>query len=128
MDIVARTVILGIVGAILCLVIKRGSPEVSLVLALAVSLLVVAIAMEIILAILDFLDVLREAAQISPTLVSPVLKTVGISILTRIAADTCKDAGQGSIAAAVELAGTVVAIYIALPLMKTVFDMIGGLL
>ena len=128
MDIVARTVILGVVGAVMCLVIKRGSPEVSLILAMAVSLLVVAIAIEIITAILDFVEVLREAAQISPAVIGPVLKTVGISILTRLAADTCKDAGQGAIAAAVELSGTVAAIYIALPLMQTVFGMIGRLL
>ena len=125
---VAQTVILGILGAVMCLVIKKGSPEVSLVLAMAVSLLVLVIAVEIITTILDFVNLLREAAEISPTVIGPVIQTVGISMLTRLAADTCKDAGQGGIGAAVELAGTVAAIYIALPLMKTVFDMIGRLL
>ena len=128
MDIVARTMILGIVGAVMCLVIKRGSPEVSLVLAMAVSLLVLAFAIEIITAILEFLDVIRDAAELSPAVTGPVIRTVGISILTRLAADTCKDAGQGGIAAAVEISGTVAAIYIALPLMRTVLDMIGRLL
>ena len=124
----ARTVILAVVGAVMCLVIKRGSPEVSLILAMAVSLLVVAIAIEIITAIFEFVELLREAAQISPAVIGPVLKTVGISILTRLAADICKDAGQSSIGTAVELSGTVAAIYIALPLMQTVFAMIGRLL
>ena len=128
MDIVARTVILGLVGAVMCLLIKRQSPELSLVLAIAVSLLVAAIAIEIIRAILDFVDILRAAADISPHVIGPVLKTVGISILTRLTADTCKDAGQGSIAAVVEFSGTVAAIYIALPLMRSVFDMIARLL
>ena len=128
MDIVARTVILGLVGAVMCLLIKRESPELSLVLAIAVSLLVAAIAIEIVRAILDFVEILREAADISPYVIGPVLKTVGISILTRLTADTCKDAGQGSIASTVELAGTVAAIYIALPLMRSVFDMIARLL
>ena len=128
MDMVIQTVILGVVGAVMCLVIQRGSPELSLVLALVVSLLVVVIAFEIITAILEFVDILREAAQLSPAVIGPVLKTVGISMLTRLAADTCRDAGQGSIGTAVELAGTVAAIYIALPLMRTVFDMLGRLL
>ena len=128
MDIVARTVILGIVGAVMCLVIKKGSPEVSLVLAMAVSLLVLAFALQLIMTILEFVDMIREVSDLSPVMTGPVLKTVGISIVTRLAADTCKDAGQGAIAAAVELSGTVVAIYVALPLMQTVFDMVGGLL
>ena len=128
MDIVARTVILGIVGAVMCLVIKKGSPEISLVLAIAVSFLVLAFAIEIITAILEFMEVIRDAAELSPVVMGPVVRTVGISILTRLAADTCKDAGQAGIASAVELAGTVAAIYVALPLMRTVFDMVGRLL
>jgi len=128
MELVMRAIILGVVGSVLSLVIKKNSPEVSLVLALAVALLVVGLGIELIGAILDFIGVLQSAAGLSPALISPVLKTVGIGILTRLAADICKDAGQGAIASTVELAGTVAALYIALPLMQTVFQMIGGLL
>ena len=128
MDLVIRAVILGLVGSVLCLVIRKHAPEVSLVLALAVALLVVGLGMELVGAVLDFAEVLQSAAGLSPALLGPVLKTVGIGILTRLAADVCKDAGQGAIASTVELAGTVAALYIALPLMQTVFQMIGGLL
>ena len=128
MDLIVRAVILGIVGAALCLVIKKNSPEIGLVLALAVALLVLGLGMELLSAILDFVEVLQDAAGLSPALLGPVFKTVGIGILTRLAADICKDAGQAAIASTVELAGTVAALYIALPLMQTVFQMIGGLL
>ncbi|MCL2588657.1 MAG: stage III sporulation AC/AD family protein [Oscillospiraceae bacterium] len=128
MDIVIRAVILGVVGSVLALVIRKNAPEIGLVLTLAVALLVVGLGAELIRTILDFADTLQTAAGLSPALIGPVLKTVGIGILTRIAADICKDAGQGAIASTVELAGTVAALYIALPLMQTVFSMIGGLL
>ena len=128
MDFVIRAVIIGVVGAVLSLLIKKNSPEISLVLALAVALLVVGLGVELIRAILDFATTLQDAAGLSPALITPVLKTVGIGILTRLAADICKDAGQAAIASTVELTGTVAALYIALPLMQTVFGMIGGLL
>lgn len=128
MDLVMRAIVLGVVGSVLSLVIKKNSPEMSLVLALAVALLVVGLGLELVSAVLDFLEVLQSAAGLSPALIGPVIKTVGIGILTRLAADVCKDAGQGAIASTVELAGTVAALYIALPLMQTVFQMIGGLL
>ena len=128
MDLLIRAVILGLVGSALGLVIKKNSPEIGLLLALAVALLVVGLGMELIGAILDFVALLQDAAGLSPALLGPVLKTVGIGILTRLAADICKDAGQQAIASTVELAGTVAALYIALPLMQTVFEMIGGLL
>ncbi|MCL2562716.1 MAG: stage III sporulation AC/AD family protein [Oscillospiraceae bacterium] len=128
MDLVIRAVILGVIGAVLSLVIKKNAPEIGLVLALAVALLVVSLGIELIAAILDFTETLQAAASLSPALIAPVLKTVGIGILTRLASDICKDAGQSAIASTVELAGTVAALYIALPLMQTVFQMIGGLL
>ena len=123
-----RAVILGVVGSVFALVIKKGSPEVGMVLALAVTLLVVGLGIQIIGAILDFAGALQTAAGLSPALLTPILQTVGIGIVTRLASDICQDAGQGAIASALELAGTVAALYVALPLMQAVFQMIGGLL
>jgi len=128
MDLITRALILGVVGSVLCLVIRKNSPEIGLILALSVSFLVVGLGIELIVAILGFVEALQDAAGLSPALIVPVLKTVGIGILTRLAADICKDAGQSAIASTMELAGTVAALYIALPLMQTVFRMIGGLL
>ncbi|MCL2829053.1 MAG: stage III sporulation AC/AD family protein [Oscillospiraceae bacterium] len=128
MELVIRAVLLGLVGSVICLVIRRESPEMSLILALTVAVLVVVLAVDVLETVLAFAETLRAAAGLSPAVVRPVLGTVGIGILTRLATDICKDAGQSAIASAVELMGTVAAIYIALPLMQTVFEMIGGLL
>jgi len=128
MEIIIRAALLGLVGSVICLVIRRESPEMSLLLALTVAVLMVVLAVDVLGTVLSFAETLRAAAGISPAVVRPVLGTVGIGILTRLAADVCKDAGQAAMASAVELIGTVAAIYIALPLMQTVFEMIGGLL
>jgi len=127
-DIIIRVAIAGIVGSVLSLVLKRGAPEIGLVLAIAASLLIVTLGMQVVSTILGFARVLQDAASLSPALLMPVFQTVGIGILTKLSADVCRDAGQGAIAGAVELSGTVAAIYIALPLMQAVFEMIGRLL
>jgi len=127
-DIIIRVAIAGIVGSVLSLVLKRGAPEIGLILAIAASLLILIVGMELVSTILGFARVLQNAASLSPALLTPVFQTVGIGILTKLSADVCRDAGQGAIAGAVELSGTVAAIYIALPLMQTVFEMIGRLL
>ena len=128
MDIVIRIAIAGIVGSVLSLVLKRGAPEIGLLLAIVTALLIVILGMQVTFTILDFARTLQDAASLSPALLMPVFQTVGIGILTKLSADVCRDAGQGAIAGALELSGTVVAIYIALPLMQTVFEMIGRLL
>ena len=64
-------------------------------------------------------DELGELIGLSPAVLAPVLKTVGIAILTRIAAELCRDAGEGGIAAAAETAGAAAAVLAALPLLRS---------
>jgi len=128
MDVIVRIAIFGIVGAVLSLMLRKNTPELGLLLAIVVSFLIAIVGMQIVSAVLDFAEVLQRASNLSPALLHPVFRTVGIGILTKLASDVCKDAGQAAIAGAVELAGTIAAIYIALPLMQTVFEMIGRLL
>ena len=52
------------------------------------------------------------------------MKTAGIAIVTRLASEFCRDAKEGGLASAVELAGTALALSVALPLMTAVLDML----
>ncbi len=53
---------------------------------------------------------------------------MGVAIITRVTVEVCKDAGEGGIAAFVEIAGSAVALYLALPLVRAVLSAITGLL
>ena len=128
MDVLLRALILGVMGSAIILVIKPKAPEIGLLLAITVTVLLLTLGIELLRGIFDFIEVLQAAANVSPEIIRPVMKAVGIGIVTRICADICKDAGQGAIASVVELIGTVTALFIALPLMQTVFQMIGRLL
>ncbi len=61
-------------------------------------------------------------------LVEPVFKTVILSILTRLTAEVCKSAGESSVAAFVETAGTILALAVSLPLVGGVLKMMEGML
>ena len=79
-------------------------------------------------AAVELADKLARTGGLSPQVVEPVMKTVGIAIVTRLAADFCKDAQEGGLASAVELAGTALALSAALPLMSSVLDVLMELL
>ena len=53
---------------------------------------------------------------------SPLLKVGGISLLTDFAAQTCRDAGEDGLALKVELAGRVMLIALALPVMEALLS------
>jgi len=71
---------------------------------------------------------LAEQAGLSEVVLEPVVKTVALSILTRLTVEICRSAGEGGVAAFVETAGAVLALLAALPLVRAVAQLMGELL
>jgi stage III sporulation protein AD len=128
MELLIKAAVIAVVGAVITLVIKKNSPEMALLLAAALTLLILYFAADAIARLMGFIETLSDTAELSPALISIVMKTVGIAILTKLSADVCRDAGQSSVASGLELTGAAAALYVALPLMETVFSMINDLL
>ena len=118
---------LGLAGALISLLLKKNAPELGLALSLAVCLIGAGLAMELFAQLREVIDLAREQTGLSPAIVSPVLKCVGIGVVTRLAADLCKDAGQSAVASTVELCGAACAVVTALPLIRSLLQMIGEL-
>ena len=117
------------VAAALCaVVVRRQSPEIALVLGAGACALLVLYCSGALRAVMELADKLAQAGGLSRQVVEPVIKTAGIAIVTRLAADFCKDAKEGGLASAVELAGTALSLAAVLPLMGAVLDVLSGLL
>ena len=117
------------VAAALCaVVVRRQSPEIALALGVGACALIVLYCSGALTAVVELVDKLAETGNLSVQVVEPVIKTAGIAIVTRLAADFCKDAQEGGLASAVELAGTALALAAALPLMTAVLDVLTRLL
>ena len=99
-----------VVGALLALVVKRGSPETALLLAVG--------------AAVAFLGELGSASGVSADLFVPLYKTIGIALVVQVGGNLCRDAGESALASVVETAGTLCALLAALPLLRAVLDML----
>ncbi len=113
-----------VVGALLALVLKKGSPELALLLALAA---VAAVLLFLAGALGELLDFLREtgaASGLSEDLFIPLYKTVGIALVVKAGGSLCRDAGESALASAVETAGTVCALLVSLPLLRAVLALL----
>ncbi|WP_191378547.1 SpoIIIAC/SpoIIIAD family protein [Flavonifractor sp.] len=128
MESVVRLAAAAVAAALCAVVVKQHAREVGAVLALAAGALLLGAALGAIEEVRALADELGELIGLSPAVLAPVLKTVGIAILTRIAAELCRDAGEGGIAAAAETAGAAAAVLAALPLLRAVLSTITGLL
>ncbi len=119
---------LALIGAGCALAIRRGTPELSLILALCTGLVILWTAADIVTGVLDFFSELAQTAGIGNELLLPLLKTVGIAIVTRVAAQASRDAGAGTIAVFAEAAGSVAALSVAVPLMRLVLDLVAEMI
>lgn len=128
MEVVEKMAALAVAAALCALVVRQSAREVGLVLSLAAGAIILTQALGAVEAIRSLMEELGDRAGLSPAVLDPVLKTVGIAVLTRVAAEVCRDAKESGIAAFVETAGAAMALYVALPLMRAVLDTVGGLL
>lgn len=118
----------GVAAALCAVVVRQKSPEIAAVLALAACVLLLWNTLPLLETIWDVVQELAQLADISPTVLRPLLQTVGLAVVTRLAGSLCRDAGEGSIAAFLEVAGSAAAVLVALPLLKMVLQLIIQLL
>lgn len=127
MDIIIKAVVIGVAGAVLALIIKRTNPEISTVLTLTVCMVIVGVSMKVFSSVSEVLELVEVGSGFSSAYTAPVLKCVGIGITARLGSDLCKDSGQEAVASSVEICGALCALYVSLPLIKTMLRMIGEL-
>ena len=125
MELVTQAAGICVIAALLGLVLRRGSPEITLLLALAAAAAVLLALGKPLGELLAFLDDLTEQAGVSPTLFRPLYKIVGIALVVKIGEGLCRDAGESALASVLELTGTVCALLAALPLLRSVLNLIG---
>lgn len=128
MEIVIRVAALALSACFAALVIKRGSGEMSLALSLAACGAGVYIMTKTLSPGIDFLRRVQEFSGLSGALYSPVIKCLGIAVFSKLAADICRDSGQGAMAGTVELAAAAGALYVSLPLLSTLLDVLEKLI
>ena len=119
-----QVAVIGVVTVVFAALLKRNSGELAILLTIGACVLMGVLIVRMTEPVLTFLGKLRNLAGLDTELMTPLLKTVGIGLLTQLAASVCTDAGESAIAKLIELCGSVLAIYLALPLLEAVMDLI----
>lgn len=119
-----QVAVIGIVTVVLVTLIRRSNAELALLLTIGACVLMALLVLKLVEPVISFLGKLQTLAGLDGALLTPLLKSVGIGIITQLCAAFCTDAGENALARLIELCGGVLAIYIALPLLEAVIDMI----
>lgn len=127
MESIVKIAAIAVVAALCAVTVKKQVPELGLAIGLIAGTLILASSVAALKSAKDLIETLADTVGLSPAVLTPVIKTVGIAIITKLAAEICRDAKEGGIAAFVETAGAASALFVALPLIEMVLSMITGL-
>ena len=124
MEILLELIGLCLVTAGLTLLLKKDSAELSLLLTVSAVMLGILMLLSAVDEVRELGAYLLDLTKLSPSLFAPLLKGMVIALVVRLGGALCADAGQSALSAALEIAGTVCALWCALPLLRAVVDML----
>ena len=108
--------------------LRNIKPEIAPLMIIGGAAVIIVMLAESLIGITGEVDEMMSLAGIEKENVSVLLRALGICVVTQFAANICYDNSCSTIAAAVELAGRVGAISIAVPMIKTVAEIAIGLI
>ncbi len=117
-----KILILAIVISVLCVIVKNYKPEYSLVCQLCGVAVVAGAVLSFFEDVVDSLFDMSVAGGLDSSFLEILLKALGVSIMTDIASNVCKDSGNNTLSAGVELFGKTIIVFMALPMLKKLIE------
>jgi len=124
MEQVFQAAALCLVAALLAVVVRRGTPELALLLTLGAAAAVLLSLAGALGEVTAFLRELAERGGVEEALFAPLFKTVGIALVVQVGGGLCRDAGESALASVLETAGAICALLAALPLLRAVLNLL----
>lgn len=126
MELILKCAGVAVLGTILTMLTKKQ--EFSILSSMGTIVLILGLALTLLRPVLTFLDTLRDTAGLGSGTTGPVLKALAIGLLTSIGANLCEDAGEKTIGEALKMAGGIAAVYVLLPLMESLLQLLEKML
>jgi len=123
-----QIVAVGIMGAVLSITIKKQSPEIALLITITASVLIFLMVLPMLTEAVHIVTLLGELADGQAAYVGLALRVIGVAYMTELGASVCKDADETAIAAKIDLAGRVIILVMAMPIIMDILRIITGLL
>lgn len=117
-----------ITATVLLIVLRQSRPEFALILSILVGTLIFLSALPKIVMVVNTMNSIANRVELGSLQLGMLLKIVGVAYITEFGAQICRDANESAIAGKVELAGKVIIMVLAVPIVLVILDTVLGLL
>ncbi|MDR9746912.1 stage III sporulation protein AD [Paenibacillus taichungensis] len=119
---IIQVVGLALIATVLILVIKEQKPMFAFLIAAATGIVIFMLLIGKIGAVIEVLKRLAENSGMESIYLKTILKIIGIAYIAEFGAQIVRDAGQESIASKIELAGKVLILVLAIPIISIIIE------
>lgn len=112
---------------LLAVFLKSQNKMFALLVTLGGAVLIFLISSDAAFNVFDALSNIEDSAGYTGTYVTMMLKVLGISIVTQVVCDICRDNGESALASQTEIASKIMVLAMLLPLFQTVIQIVTGL-
>ncbi|MBE5745858.1 MAG: stage III sporulation protein AD [Clostridiales bacterium] len=125
---ILKIILIGVITCVATIVLKNIKPELSILVSLAGGVVILVMVINSLTEIITNFSGIVNKTNVNTQLFSSVLKIVGVGYITEFGANICQDTGNSSIADKVLLAGKVIILCFALPIVNSMLNVIIGLI
>lgn len=119
---------IGLIATVLILVLKEQKPMFAFLIAASTGIIIFLFLIGKIGGIIKVLEDLAEASGVQMVYLKTILKIIGIAYIAEFGAQIVRDAGQESIASKIEMAGKVLIMVLAIPIISIIIETVIKLL
>jgi stage III sporulation protein AD len=119
---------LGLIATVLVLVVKEQKPMFAFLIAASTGVLIFLYLVGKIGGIIEVLEDLADKSGVQMIYLKTILKIIGIAYIAEFGAQIVRDAGQESIASKIEMAGKVLIMVLAIPIISIIIETVIKLL
>ena len=123
-----QAAVLVVVGVILCLSLGKERKETAVLLSLAICAMAALTAGAFLSPVLDFLRELSGLARLDSSVLTILLKVLGIGLVSQLAQLICVDSGNDAMGKALQILTGVVTLWLALPLFQSLLELVRDVL
>ena len=109
-------------------IVKHFKPELSLYVALATVMVIFLMALDKLTAVFQFLENVYGQMTYGKDFFPIIVKVLVVAYLADFTSQLCKDAGEGAIGSKVELAGKIIILYLSMPILFAILELINSIL
>jgi stage III sporulation protein AD len=115
---------IGLVSTVIIIILRKQKPEIAVQVSIVAGIIIFMMLASKLSAVVDLLEEYANKAGIKPVYFTTVLKITGIAYIAEFGADICRDAGEGAIASKIEMAGKIIIVVMAVPIIASLMDLI----